>query len=482
MELRIDYAHMMAANVGLEHGLREEDLAALQPALDRVHRELEADVVDGKHQTYGFMDLPQGAQAQVAGLEADAKLFASLADAHVVLGIGGSYLGARMLCDALGHRYHNELDAKRRGGWPRLYFEGNGVDNDSLADLFDRLGDEPVTAHVVSKSGGTLETAVAYRLLRRRCAGKIAALAVTTDRDSRLRGFCEGRGHEHLRVYSVPGNVGGRYSVLSPVGLFPAALMGLDIGRLLKGAAEMAELCRSSRLQLNPAYLYAALQYLSLLGGRPISVMAVWDKALEAFGLWYDQLSAESLAKVEKGRTPLTAVCTRELHSRGQQHQEGSRDKVITNLFVERPRRGSLVVESEPGDEDESAAVAAGNKPTRELRARTDGLFYTVGRKVPELNDAAYRGTDCAYAKAQRPGMTFHLGQIGPETIGALVYLFELATVVEGKLLAIDPLDQPGVQAYKDFLNGLLNKPGGERFRAEYDAMANSRRAYLWSP
>lgn len=479
MELRIDFSHMMAANIGAEHGLTEAELASLEPALERAHRALLADAPDGQHRVLGFMDLPTASQALAPRLLEDAQRFAGLADAHVVLGIGGSYLGARMLFESLGHRYHNELSPAKRGGWPRIYFEGNGLDNDSLVDLFDRLEDKPVTAHVVSKSGGTLETAVAFRLLRAHAGRKLRGLAVTTEEGSALENFCTNPRRRDiprdLVRYFVPKNVGGRYSVLTPVGLFPAALMGIDIAGLLRGAAQMQSLCAQPSWRDNPAALYASLQYLSLLRGHNISVMSVWDKALEAFGLWYDQLSAESLGKEGRGRTPFTAVCTRELHSRGQQHQEGTRDKVVCNLVVDQPRRAPLSIAEEAGDAEARALAAAGTKPTAKQAADSDGLFFTVGKPVPTLNDAAYKGTDCAYAKVQRPGLTMHLDRLDAEMIGGLIYLFELATVLEGHLMAINPLDQPGVEAYKGFLGGLLDKPGGARARAEFEALQAAR-------
>jgi glucose-6-phosphate isomerase len=191
--------------------------------------------------------------------------------------------------------------------------------------------------------------------------------------------------------------------------------------------------------------------------------MAVWDKALEAFGLWYDQLCAESLGKLEAAsRTPLTAVCTRELHSRGQQHQQGPLDKVICNLVTDRPRRAPIALTPEPGEPN-------------------DGYTFLEGKTVPELNEAAFLGTDAAYAQARRPGLTFHLDALNEEMIGALVHLFELATVMEGMLMGVNPLDQPGVEDYKRFLNALLGRPGREKQLAEYNAWHAGREARVES-
>ncbi|HAZ64192.1 MAG TPA: glucose-6-phosphate isomerase [Armatimonadetes bacterium] len=451
MKLSIDYSHLMAANIGLDEGLTEQALDAMQPLVAAAHERIEADRVDGRHVRYGFRDLPETMAPELPRLLDHAATLFAAADAHVILGIGGSYLGGRMLFEALGHRYHNELPRARRNG-PRIYFEGNGVDNTSLVDLFDLLRDQRVTLHVISKSGGTLETAAAYRLFREADGDllRVAHTVLTTEQGSPMEQLYFLLGGAPADVYHLPRNVGGRYSVLSTVGLLPAAVMGLDPADLLAGHAQMRDWCAGADLRTNPAYLYAALMYLSARAGRTISVMAVWEKALEAFGLWYDQLSAESLGKAGVvSRTPLTAVCTRELHSRGQQHQEGTRDKTFLNLTVDQPSRAPLV-------------LGVGSGPA-------DGLEFVAGRGLPELNEAAAQGTDAAYAMARRPGLTFRLGALDAQTIGGLVYLFELATVTEGLLMAIDPLDQPGVQAYKDLLNGIAGNPRNAADRARFE-------------
>lgn len=480
IDLELDFSHLMSTNIGLANGLREEDVDALQPLLDRVHQQIEADLGEtGRHRELGFWDLPHTMREHLDRLTAAAADFRELADAHIVLGIGGSYLGARMLFEALCHTFHNELPRDRRG-WPRMYFEGNGLDNDAFADLLDLLAGQDVTVHVVSKSGSTLETGLAFRLLRQRLGGRVKGWAATTGRRTRLERFCQHLKLSSLKLFELPDNVGGRYSVLTPVGLFPAAMMGLDLGKLLDGAQQMRDCClQHTRVWKNPAYLYAALQHLSLLKGRPISVMSVWAKKLEAFGLWYDQLSAESLGKQDQGRTPLTAVCTRELHSRGQQHQEGTRDKVICNLVVREPLREPVKTDLEDGDEHERQVYDIGRKPSADDEAQTDGYFFAAGQPLSAINEMAYIATDTAYAKAQRPGMTLSIKRVDEEHLGALIFLFELATVVEGRLMAVNPLDQPGVQAYKDFLTGLLGKPGLESFRDECLALRAATKPFV---
>lgn len=480
IEIEFDYSNMMTTNIGAAHGLREESVEALQPLLDRIHSQIQGDIgEDNRHRELGFWDLPHLMRDQTDRLREVAERFKSLADAHITLGIGGSYLGARMLFEALCHGFHNELPPDRRNGWPRAYFEGNGLDNDAFADLLDRLEGEPATLHIVSKSGSTLETGEAFRLMRQRLGSRAKGWAVTTGDNTRLERFCRHLDLPNLEIFDLADNVGGRFSVLTPVGLFPAAMMGLDIDKLLDGAHQMREQCfNNTRVWQNPAFLYAALQHLSMLGGRNISVMAVWSKSLESLGLWYDQLSAESLGKEEKGRTPLTAVCTRELHSRGQQHQQGTRDKVICNVVVREPSRQPVAADPEDGDERERAIYGEGREPSSDEKATTDGFFYAAGQSLHTINEMAYIATDTAYAKAQRPGMTLSIRRVDEEHLGALIFLFELATLVEGRLMAVNPLDQPGVQAYKDFLTGLLGKPGLENFRQECLALRSATRPF----
>jgi len=478
LDFTLDYAHMMSENVGVDHGLSLKDLKALQPQLDRIQKQILADVDSdtGEHRELGFRDLPDTMTAEVEAMQETAAEFQKLGDAHLILGIGGSYLGARMLFEALKSPFHNELSAAERKGVPRIYFEGNGVDNDSFQYLLQRLKSSYLTCHVVSKSGGTLETGLAFRLVRQQLGDQVKGWAVTTEEGKRLLDFCQARKLAGLRFFALPKNVGGRFSVLTSVGLFPAAMMGCDIARLLKGARQMRDFCdASTSVEKNPAFLYAALQHLSLLAGRNISVMSVWTKALEAFGLWYDQLSAESLGKEGRGRTPITAVCTRELHSRGQQHQEGTRDKVICNLVVKKPNCKPLSAKQEPGDAAELAMYEHGGpKPD----VATDGFFYAAGTPLSKISDYAYQATDAAYAKVQRPGMTMSIGKLDEEHLGALIYLFELATLVEGRLMAINPLDQPGVQAYKDFLTGMMDKPDVKHFGEECRTLRKSMKKY----
>jgi glucose-6-phosphate isomerase len=363
-------------------------------------------------------------------------------------------MGLRALFEALCHPYHNAQSREARGGVPKLYFEGENLDNDSLRGLLELLRSTCSDPHellerwgvvVISKSGGTLETASAFRLFRRALEDYYGQdspdarnlVVPITGEQGRLRDFANHRGYPD--VFPVPDGVGGRYSVFTAVGLYPAAVLGIDTLGLLRGAADMTERFRTADVGDNPVLDYVATCHLCEEHGRmTIRVLSTWGKRLEAVGLWYDQLLSESLGKHERGATPITAVNTRDLHSRGQQHQEGRRDKLITNVIVERPSTELLAVPMVPEPEDQ------------------DRLNRLNGKVYPELLSAAIRGTNKAYADVDRPTADIVLPQLDANTLGQLLQMLMLATVVEGRLIGINPYGQPGVEAYKTNMAEIL--------------------------
>ncbi len=298
---------------------------------------------------------------------------------------------------------------------------------------------------MISKSGGTLETAAAFRAFRREAAEyyglhsprlRELIVPVTGDR-GKLRDLCRAEGYKDEDIFTIPDDVGGRYSVFTPVGLFPAAVMNLDVRALLLGAASMTRRFLDEPFERNPVLQYAGVNYLmSTARGKPTRVLAVWSKKLEALGLWHDQLLAESLGKQGQGPTPLTAVETRDLHSRGQQHQEGTRDKLINNLVVRAPHHPPIMI----GMVDRNP----------------DDLNQFNRKGLPDLMDAALRGTNQAYHGAARPTADLVLPALSEHTVGQLMQLLMLATVVEGRLMGINPYGQPGVEAYKRNMKALL--------------------------
>ena len=339
-----------------EHGLQQSDLEKFLPQLDAARREALQDVEllesgaavppEKEPLDAAFIRLPErllaGYNRGEAGNELslvleEANRFAALVDRFVVVGIGGSYMGARALFEACCRPYYNEFDREARNGRPRIYFDGNNVDNDCLQSLLKLLESEAGWGIVaISKSGGTLEPAAVLRqlvsALRESCHHDTDALRERfipiTGPSGGLRSLASEFGCQH--ILSVPEGVGGRFSVFSAVGLLPAAIVGLDIVRLLQGAADMNSRFTSLDPLDNPVLAYTGVCHLLERDhGVACRVTSVWRNQLEALGLWYDQLHAESLGKQGVGSTPVTAVNTRDLHSRGQQHQDGKRDKLI---------------------------------------------------------------------------------------------------------------------------------------------------------
>ncbi|MCI0333889.1 MAG: glucose-6-phosphate isomerase [Planctomycetes bacterium] len=444
-------------------GIRRDALAALGPRLAAARDEVLADArlwerggpvpVEKEPLDTRFFELPErllaefasnGPASELARLRASADRLAQAVDSVVVLGIGGSYMGARTMLEACCHQYYNEVAAAMRRGRPRMYFEGNNVDNDALLDLVRLLesrGDRWGIV-VISKSGGTLETAAAFRVLLRELRGTLGREAKSigelvvpvTGTSGKLSELAKALGCRE--TFPVPDGVGGRFSVLSAVGLLPGALLGLDIERLLKGAAEVNEHFRTAAPDRNVVLQFVGVCHLMEEQGCDVRILSTWGKRLESFGLWYDQLLAESLGKQDRGALPLTIVNTRDLHSRGQQHQEGKRDKLITNLVIERTQGDPLAIGRSDMDQDK----------LNELAEKT----------LPDVMAAAIAGTNKAYLDDGRPTATLRVPRLDEFTLGQLFQMMMLATVVEGRLIGINPYGQPGVEAYKKNMNAIL--------------------------
>ncbi len=462
-----------AGTVDPLHGLQPGDLAALAPSLERARQEVlvtDAQLYRDKNVPaekqpldHGFFELPERLLAdyqkereksELGRILTTAERLKKLVDKVVVLGIGGSYMGAKALLEACCQPYYNELSRADRGGNPRIYFEGNNIDNDASQGLLHLLGRGPADSIenrwgivVISKSGETLETAVSFRqftaALRESCgndARQLAQLIVpVTGVSGRLAELSKALGCSKSETFPVPDGVGGRFSVLSAVGLVPAALMGLDVVKLLEGAAAMNEHFRTTGPADNVVQKYVGTAHLlETRRGANIRVLSVWSKGLEYAGLWYDQLLAESLGKQELGATPLTTVNTRDLHSRAQQHQQGRRDKLFTNVIVDRWRFDPLPVGRSGRDEDRLNDLAE--------------------KTLPELMSAAIQGTNEAYHEDGRPTADLHLPAGDEWSLGQFFQMLMLATVVEGRLLGINPYGQPGVQKYKENMKRILGR------------------------
>ncbi len=472
--IRYDYTGALLEN----GGLTQSEWSAVRPALENARDIVlgedlaqfrgEAEIPAEKQPLdAGFLEMPERllAEHQAAGPASELGRILSTAeqmqqrvDRVVLLGIGGSYMGARALMEGLCPPYFNELSRTARGGKPRLYFEGNNVDNDATQGLLDLLGgnsksgaaasgvDESWAIVVISKSGGTLETASALRqflaALRVSRGGKpdgnenIADYFVpVTGGSGKLFELSQALGAHD--IFNVPDGVGGRFSIFSAVGLVPAAMLGIDIVALLRGAAAMNEHFRQAPVGGNAVLDYVGVSHqMETLHGANTRVFSVWSKSLESVGLWYDQLLAESLGKEEKGALPLTVVNTRDLHSRAQQHQEGRRDKLITNLIVDRWRREPLPIGASSFNQDQ--------------------LNDLADKTLPDLMSAAIKGTNKAYASDNRPTTDLHLPEVNAFYLGQLFQMLMLATVVEGRIMGVNPYGQPGVEQYKQHMNAFL--------------------------
>ncbi len=379
----------------------------------------------------------------IARVEACGARLRDAADSVVVLGGGGSYWGVRALFDALRGPFHNEQSRKMRGGIPRIYFEGWNVDSDRqqfLLNLLDERADShPASADgrtaiiVISKSGGTLESAAAFRtfrtLIERRFGAEAKNLIVpVTGGCGRLRNLANAAGYPD--VFSIPDGIGGRFSILTAVGLLPAAAAGMNILALLEGARCMTEHFRSAPFESNTILQYVAVGHaFETDQGIIHRILATWGSQLEAVGMWYDHLLGESPGRRERGVTPLTVVNPRDLHSRGRLDQECRRDKLITNLLPGRPQCPPIAVPKHELDHDQ--------------------LNQLAGVTLPRLLQATIEGTNKACADERCPTTDLVLPTINEHVLGQLFQMLMLATVVEGRLVGTNPYRQPGVEAYR---------------------------------
>lgn len=377
-------------------------------------------------------------------------------DRVVFLGVGGVMLGPRALFEALMSRYHNELPPETRLGVPRVYFEGDNADNDAFQNLLDLLQitcidpeqrEERWAVVATSKSGEEWEPALALRVFRREASEyyglrsqwlKDLFAAVTGD-ESRLRSLFHAHGHDEDGILTIPNHVGSRFSAFTVAGLLPAAVMGLDVRALLLGAAAMTKRFLEEPFERNPVLQFAGVHYLMAEEcHKPLRVLSVWSKKLEALGQWYEQLASSSLSKQGRGPSPLTMVGSRDLYVRGQQHQEGPRDRVVTNLIVKNPKAVPILVQMADHNEDE--------------------LNQYNRKSMPDILNATLQGTNRAYFDVARPTSDLVLPTLSEHTMGQLMQMLMLATVVEGRLMGVNPYGQAGTDVYKrhrkEFLKG----------------------------
>ena len=462
MRLRVNIRNAFAEAVGADHGITSEQISALLPRMEAIRQEIEARRKKGE---LPFLDLPR---QDVAPILSYVDSVRERINTFVVVGIGGSALGNIACHTALRHPYHNSLPPNRRGGM-RVEVPDN-VDPERLAGLLDTLILHRTLFNVITKSGSTAETTSTFliikdRLQKNRWGGRWRNhVVVTTDPVSGdLRKLAT---REKLAAFDIPPGVGGRFSVLTPVGLLSAAASGIDIRELLAGAQDMVDRVTATPLEKNPAYVGAAIHYLMYTHAKNpkrLAVMMPYSHALKDVADWFRQLWAESLGKeksldgktVNVGPTPIKALGATDQHSQVQLYAEGPNDKLFTFLEVGR-FRDDLPFPDDPDLADLNA------------------FNYFGGKTMGQLLHAEQHATTLALMRRQRPNMTIALPEVRPYTVGQLFMLLEIQTVVAGGLFGINPFDQPGVEAGKVATYALMDRPGyaDERKRIEAEMAA----------
>jgi glucose-6-phosphate isomerase len=390
----------------------------------------------------GWLTLPDDILPQIERIEKTAAKLRSLSDATVVIGIGGSYLGSRAVIEAVSHSFSPMMNVKKHD----VIFAGQNISEDYLAELIELLDNRSYSIVVISKSGTTTEPAIAFRILKdhlEKKVGKAAAaeriIAITDVKKGALRSLATTNGYE---TFIIPDNIGGRYSVLTPVGLLPIAISGLDIKALVKGSKSMEEITRTNKhAESNLALLYASARNLLLQSGKSIEIMVGFNPKLHFFSEWWKQLYGESEGKDGKGIYPASVDLTTDLHSMGQYIQDGQRILFETIISVKNANKKLTI----PLEKDDS-----------------DQLNYLAGKGLTEVNYNAELGTTLAHNDGGVPIITLNIPVLDEFYVGQLIYFFEIACAISGYILDVNPFDQPGVEAYKKNMFALLNKPGFE--------------------
>lgn len=396
----------------------------------------------------GWIDLPVDYdKEEFSRIEKAAEKIKKDSDVLIVIGIGGSYLGARATIEFLRHGFYNSLPKEKRGT-PEIYYVGNSISSTYLQGVIDVIGDRDFSVNVISKSGTTTEPAIAFRIFKKMLEDKYGQeeaakrIYATTDKArGALKDLATKEGYES---FVVPDDVGGRFSVLTAVGLLPIAVSGADIKALMDGAASGRELALNEKFEDNEAMKYAAIRNILLRKGKSVEVLANYEPALHYIGEWWKQLYGESEGKDQKGIFPAAVDFTTDLHSMGQFIQDGARIMFETVMNVEEARE-MITIEKEAED--------------------LDGLNYLAGKTMDFVNKSAMNGTILAHTDGNVPNLMIKIPKMDEFHLGQLFYFFEFACGVSGYILGVNPFNQPGVESYKRNMFALLGKPGYEEER-----------------
>ncbi|HOQ16604.1 MAG TPA: glucose-6-phosphate isomerase [Defluviitaleaceae bacterium] len=430
-------------------GIKDEEIKNALWQLKDAHNMLHNKTGAG-NDFLGWIDLPVNYDKEEFNrVKAAAKRIRENSDVFIVIGIGGSYLGARAVIEALGHSFYNMLPKEKRQG-PEIYFVGNNISGTYVQHLLDLIEGKDISVNVISKSGTTTEPGIAFRIFKKYVEEKYGKeeakkrIFATTDKEKgALRTLANEEGYE---TFIIPDDVGGRFSVLTPVGLLPIAVAGIDIDKLMEGAKDGREEYQNEDFESNIAYQYAIVRNILYRKGKQIEILANYEPSLHFISEWWKQLYGESEGKDQKGIFPASVDFSTDLHSLGQYVQDGSRILFETVLNVEKPKL-DITLEAEETD--------------------LDGLNYLAGKTMSFVNNNAFKGTLLAHVDGGVPNLVITIPEINEYYIGKLLYFFEKACGISGYLLGVNPFDQPGVEAYKKNMFALLGKPGYEELRNE---------------
>ena len=431
--------------------IREEEISKMKRLVMQSKKDL-VDRIGPGNDFLGWIDLPVDYdKEEFARIKEAAKKIQEDSEVLVVIGIGGSYLGSKAAISFLSHNFSNKLNKEDRKS-PEIYFAGNSISGTYLSNLIDVIGDRDFSINVISKSGTTTEPAIAFRVLKEKLIKKYGKeeaakrIYATTDRQrGALKSMACEEGYE---TFVVPDDVGGRFTVLTAVGLLPIAASGADIDKLMEGAQTMRKSCMETEYEENDSLLYAAVRNILLRRGKAIEILVNYEPNMHYISEWWKQLYGESEGKDGKGLYPSSVDFSTDLHSLGQFIQDGSNITFETVLNVEKMSTDIII-----GAED----------------ADLDGLNYLAGQNMDFVNKNAMKGTILAHVDGGVPNLMVDIPEMNEFYLGQLFYFFEFACGVSGYLLGINPFDQPGVEAYKKNMFALLGKPGYEEQKAELE-------------
>ena len=436
----------MDIKVDLEKaGIDKKEIMKYKEQVENIHKDLHGRK-DAKDDFVGWIELPTNYdKKEFKRIQTAAKRINKDSDILLVIGIGGSYLGARAVIEALSSSFYNMQTLEQRKN-TLVLFAGNNLSPNYINDLIEVIGDKDFSINVISKSGTTTEPAIAFRIFREILENKYgidearSRIYVTTDeKRGALKTLSNEEGYE---TFIIPDNVGGRYSVLTPVGLLPIAVAGVNIEKLMKGAKLAQDNYNDSSLKYNECYQYAVLRNILYKQGKTTEVFANYEPKMHYMTEWLKQLFGESEGKDQKGIFPAGVDFTTDLHSLGQYMQDGLRNLLETVVYVEKPKT-NLTINS---DDD-----------------NLDGLNYLAGKDLDYVNKKAMEGTIEAHVSGGVPNIVIRIEELNEENIGGLIYFFELACGMSGNLLNVNPFNQPGVEEYKKNMFRLLEKPGFEK-------------------